>query len=403
VGQLKKDDIMHKILIFLLSFLLMFINISFADPIINSVTGSLSHKASITINGSNFGAKSPAAPLIWDDCEDSTVNSDSAVTAKGWVDVWPRIGSAAYAPARTRYRNIPYRNTPAPHQYSEKYLAGAHYTYANNSPAYIGGSPDPQYRAVMVTADNGRAASNWYASFYYRLDPLWHSDGNYNNHKMTVVQQSGAAYTGTNQYNAYCSSHSPARQSGDTCRIEGHSSNNELGGCNTCPNTNNPSDAWVKFEEVIGTKRNLYIDRTNAFRDDPLSSIRSFTIGGYYRYVVNGGSISNTSDYRGGILDSNYRYFDDMYVDTSLARIMLCNNSNYTNATICEPQIPFAWSASSTSCKVNLGSLPSSGTGYLFVFDSSNNHNTTGYPVTIGGGGGGDTDPPEPPTGLRIE
>ena len=142
----------------------------------------------------------------------------------------------------------------------------------------------------------------------------------------------------------------------------------------------------------------------NAFRDDPISSIRSFTLGGYFRYVVDGGSIANTADYRGGILDSNYRYYDDMYIDTSLARIMLCNNSTYANATICEPQIPSAWSNTTITSTVNLGKLPSSGMGYLFVFDSSNNHNSTGYPVVIGGGGGGgDMIAPDPPTGLRIE
>ncbi len=114
-------------------------------------------------------------------------------------------------------------------------------------------------------------------------------------------------------------------------------------------------------------------------------------IGGFYRREACAPSGHYTSD-------DAFRYFDDIYIDTSLARVMLANNSNYNQATVVEPQIPSAWSSNLITVKVNLGKFPSSGSAYLFVFDSNNNHNSVGYPVTIGGG----NPPPAAPTALRI-
>ena len=374
-----------------------------AEPAINSVSGAFTHKGTIVIRGFGFGEKDPAAPLMWDDCEDRAVDNDSAVTSAGWVDVWPQIRVADYAAARTRYRNIPYRSTPAPHPNSTKYLAGCHYQYADNNPQFIGDPSDDQsYRSVCITADNGSAANNWYVSFYYTLDPNWNKSGlNYNNHKLTVNQKSGQSYTGGMQYNAYCGSNGPAPRAGnDICRIEGHSSNNELGNCTVSAlNTNNPADHWIKVEDYVATKRHMYIDNVHAFRDDPISDIRSFSLGGYYRRVRDGGTIANTADYRGGVGASNYRYFDDMYIDTTLSRVILTNNSTYSSATIIEPQIPSAWANNSITITVNQAKFADCETAYLFVFDADNNHNAVGYPIRLVTGAG---KAPCPPIGGKL-
>ena len=74
--------IFQKILIVLI-FLLTAAYPVYAEPMISSVSGAGNHGNSITIIGSGFGTKSPAAPLLWDDCEDKTVNSTSAVSSEG--------------------------------------------------------------------------------------------------------------------------------------------------------------------------------------------------------------------------------------------------------------------------------------------------------------------------------
>jgi len=115
---------------------------------------------------------------------------------------------------------------------------------------------------------------------------------------------------------------------------------------------------------------------------NPVANSRSYTAGGYYRYTVQGGDPGNTNDYRGGVLDSNWRFFDDLYIDSSLARVVLADDSVYNNATIVEPQIPQTWTDTGITVEVNTGAFPN-GTAYVFVFDSLGVPNATGYSVTV--------------------
>jgi hypothetical protein len=217
-----------------------------------------------------------------------------------------------------------------------------------------------------------------------------------------VVQISGASYTGSNNYIVYCGSNGPELKAGDECNFEGHgANNNQLGLCTVAPKTRNPRNKWIKVEEVINesSQRNMYIDNVHAVKMNPLPNTRSYSLGGYYRFVRAGGSISSTSDYRGGVSNSNYRYFDDMYVDTTFSRVMLGNRDSYSAWTILEPQIPSAWSDSSITVTVNQGALPSGEKAYLYAFDANNNANPTGYSVEFATGA---AESPSPPRTLRL-
>jgi hypothetical protein len=99
-------------------------------------------------------------------------------------------------------------------------------------------------------------------------------------------------------------------------------------------------------------------------------------VGGYYRWATD---INDTSTYRGD--ENAYRYFDDMYVDTTLMRVMLADNATYENATVVEPQIPTEWSDGSITVTVNLGQLAGAGSAYLFVFDADDGLVGEGFAV----------------------
>ena len=86
----------------------------------------------------------------------------------------------------------------------------------------------------------------------------------------------------------------------------------------------------------------------------------------------------------GSVHNEMYRYFDDIYIDTTFSRVMLADNQTISHASVVEPQPPMVWSEDSITFKVNLGRLPDTGTAYLFVFDANNSSNSVGYPVTIG-------------------
>ena len=175
----------------------------------------------------------------------------------------------------------------------------------------------------------------------------------------------------------------------------------------------NPINGWTKFE-FIGGYSDTYDNPTwvcstypdgnttyQTYDGDSLSTyemlygigyperdlLRSIGIGGY-------STVPKTNN---GI--DAFRYFAAIYVDTVRARIILGDNSNYDLCTIVEPQIPSAWSNSSITCTINLGSLVGT-TAYLFIFDKNNSHNNIGFQVSINGGTV--NNPPTPPQNIEV-
>jgi hypothetical protein len=114
----------------------------------------------------------------------------------------------------------------------------------------------------------------------------------------------------------------------------------------------------------------------------------------YYAMDSSCGSIGGNNEHGGHV--NAFRYFDDVYIDTSFARVMLANDSSYENATIIEPQIPSAWSGGSITAKVNLGRFPQNGRAYLFIFDANNNRSVA-HCVPLGSGSCEDVTKPTAP------
>jgi hypothetical protein len=81
------------------------------------------------------------------------------------------------------------------------------------------------------------------------------------------------------------------------------------------------------------------------------------------------------------------QWMDDIYVDNSFARVMICSGSTWSSRSHCEMQIPTSWSSSSITVKINRGSFGATDTAYLYVIDSGN-ANSDGYKMAFSGGGG---------------
>lgn len=408
---------MIMILIFTIFFSL-FANLTHADPIINNVSGSVNHNSSISLSGANFGSKSPAAPCLWDNGENDTHGGNVSINypdaVRSFYDtiamVWPHSGCAD--DYELNYRRHPFTNPysgarpiPGPHDRSNNYLAAGAW----------GPEPVNYARDIAVGYYRGATGSpKWYAIWYVRHDentwPTGCGGSGCNNVKVWDLEN-GDDYLGSSGH-LYCACN------GASCYAD-HSNSQCLGmnaiicGDNDCTNwTKSELGNWIHDEVVfrnnpaklLETKFDNQSAGTKQFDKNCSGPMlgwdpKAFFVGGFNRYFDYGNGYTH-----GGM----WRYFDDIYIDDTWSRVMLANNSNYANATILEPQIPSAWSHSSITVKVNLGALTGS-TAYLFVFDSNNNRNSTGYPVTIGGGGGtttttiaADTTPPNPPTGLTI-
>lgn len=346
-----------------------------SHPEITALSHStIQHKQTLTISGSRFGEKEPAAPLIWDNGEGKTINTPSAVTNEGkWSEKSP-YSNANHVDWRMQYRSIPYRTVPGPHSRSSTYLAGGHYR-----------KPNDNADCVLVTIDNGSHANEWYAIWYVKLDPKWPTPaGHGNNYKDFCCQDAPGAYAGPGFYTG-CTRCIHSRTADIQLNIHGKM-------CFDIADADpTPSEYWdwrhqevlLRFNPGSFTKKtdNTHISYDKSCEGNlstTASGIRSLTIGGFAR---------NTSDMGPGTGHNDmYRYFDDLYVDTTWSRVILANSANYDNATIIEPQIPSAWSDGSITVKVNAGRLGDGGTAYLFVFDDDNRRNPEGYAVTVGNG-----------------
>lgn len=404
---------MKKVFLLLL-FICMNPVVIYAAPSISNVIGDYTHGESIVISGSDFGTKSPAAPLMWDDCESATAetfpsgsaNGSSQVGYSDWQPLEERQGDGRTVPATHRiyYREFPY--TPAgesgsltqiaaPHTHSTKCLSAGHYFDAEweifgNNPA----------RDISITIPNANGVGNfethWYARWYYRVNSDWPECGTDPNHKTSVIQSDVVAYGGGTYPNDYSylnfnNGHTPCHDSSSlTMR---HSS--DIGVCDDWTgdganySVTNPKDGWQIWEEIVvnhetnGT-RTQYIDGVHAWGCDDAGAwftalhgqgIGSFTIGGYFRLSL---------DYSGGEQSSDaHRLYDDIYVDSTLSRVILANHETYASSTIREPQIPSAWATDEITCTLNVGKLGDTSTVYLFVFDSDGTA-SSGYELTLG-------------------
>ncbi len=92
--------------------------------------------------------------------------------------------------------------------------------------------------------------------------------------------------------------------------------------------------------------------------------------------------IANTPTWNGSI----HYYYDDLYLDDTWSRVMICAGSTWSNRGHCEIQIPTAWSGTNASIVVHPGTFANGNTAYLYVVDANNNA-SSGCQITIGSSG----------------
>jgi hypothetical protein len=73
------------------------------------------------------------------------------------------------------------------------------------------------------------------------------------------------------------------------------------------------------------------------------------------------------------------RYWDELYVDTTRARVEIGNSPLWSECTHKEIQIPSAWSNTKITVNAHLGTLQSSKQLYLYVIDANGKVNSNGF------------------------
>jgi hypothetical protein len=174
----------------LIPIILLFPSIALGAPSISGTSGTWSHGESVTVSGSSFGSKSPAAPFWWDDGEGATdtqtvptsgemtwVTSTLTGSNKHYNDAWPSSVTEDSGAANIRYRSAPYRSVSAPHSNSTKFITGGH----DDEGECLGG--EVAQNVGVTVSDATSTHDDWYVHYWHTLDPLWREYSGGENYK----------------------------------------------------------------------------------------------------------------------------------------------------------------------------------------------------------------------------
>ena len=351
-----------------------------ATPLVQNVSGALSHGGTVTITGAGFGSKTKAAPLVWDNASGNSLNDK---WTGGWPSLLPGYNLGYYAPMR---------GISLPHSHVTRYIAGAHAanTGANSGLAVM------MYKSIALPA----LPYYIYASWYQRVDDQWHFGGD-NNFKTFDYSLGDEPYAfNQSWYLCYGPPHpNSATDVGLQWANETSTplSNPDRNGHNAWwgKAVNPMAGKWSKVEIAIKVSNqsdgyiNLWenghqVMNYAGITDNYGGTRRTISVGGYARMQG---------------YTNNWRYFDDVYVDTTLSRVVLADKPVLSQATIVENQIPSVWSDSSITAQVNLGKFTQGQAAYLFVVDASGTVSATGLALTAGG----TTVMPNPPSQFTVQ
>jgi hypothetical protein len=317
----------------------------FAAPAVTGVSGQLAHGASITITGSGFGTKASAAPLKYDSFESGTAGQD---LGNGWV-------------FSTSHDRNP--------KYSAKFLR------PNSIMSGMADFSGNQYLSSFGVRDMTNGYPEVYMDFWYLYDPASPPS---RNHKLFRF------YTGTDSgqpdryMNVFCGT-------GWTMESDGGGTSKWYG--SPWWEWTNADKQWSHFQGYFKTNTdgasngiikfwiNHYkgIDASNWVHQPSGSSVwRSLWFGNYLGHDAAAGC---------GVSPGNsYTFWDNVYIDTTQARVEIGNAANYESCTHREIQVPSSWSESSITFTINKGSFANFNQVYLFVIDR-NGSVSPGHPL----------------------
>ncbi len=306
-------------------------NAQVAAPLVESLSGTVADGATIQITGTGFGAKPVAAPLKFDDFERG---ADDA-TIDGW-DTYPGGETSAkptFSTTVTRENSrtsaranfvdgkwnsaIGIANTPLPRIYLDGwYYLDAPPPYSRNHKPFRITSQDnlePHLDYVMfcngslLTTTVGTADLKWLEPTPATFSKRWA-------HIQGYFEQS-----------------SPTAQDG-------------------------VMKFWVDGELLA---------------DQPVQTRKPEEAGTRWENVWIGQYLGHDADDACPGIGDSYAYWDDVYVDTSQARVEIGDAPTYAASRHREIQLPRAWSDSSITIEVNQGSFSDLSTLYVYVIDSA--------------------------------
>ena len=352
-------------------------------PTLSSPSGSLVHGQSFTVTGTGFGTKSPAAPLLWDNC------SHGQPTSARYSATFPSSAGAGlnmdyYVPGTGSVPSV-----ALPHANITRVLAGVQrdngpdggwntgfsrgvsyvqdkpfycYYLTRNSPSYFYDSSAENYKiwhwdegaGPYATITDGYAEVKNFTSA--NSNPAYkRGTGTYNMQEPDVLGNGGTQYMGVasgatlgNKWISHEWFWGCSKTSSGFAYLIADNASTSLGGSAVKPTSGN-----VRLQNVAISKMAFWY---HGLTIPSGGSTHYAQVGGYARYNTGTGS---------------WRMYADVYMDDTWSRVVATDSATYDSSTIVVPQPPTAWSGTSITCTCNKGRL-SSGTVHLWVFDSNN-------------------------------
>jgi len=317
---------------------------SFAAPVVSGIHGSVLNGQQVTISGSGFGIKNPAAPVLW-----ASFNNNITPSSLGQTITWKANSSG-----------IVYSS-------SGGYSGGAAHVYA-----------DAHSSEMLVMATVG-----WYFN-----DP---GQKSYIHRRVKRMYDSSADYLGGNgglkslllDYNSTYADSVVMNRSTNQWITQNLGSSYYY-----FPADNNKLDWQVEEAEIQANTVSgqscifkTYIDHSLVKSSPTSGSISLWNTGdqplnnlSFWRYASSSPRLASEVD----------EYWDDLYVDNTWSRVILGNASTLSTSTQREIQVPTNWTDGSVTISVNAGKFTSGQSVYLYVIDSSGTVNSFGYLVTVG-------------------
>lgn len=346
---------------------------AYAQPTINGVAGEADHGSTLTVSGSGFTLKGVAAPMFFETYEDG-VDGQTLPLGSGWTD----------------YSNFPY-SSPGDYTYSSAQAWGG----VGHSAEFMAGGTE-----------------TW---MNFELD----TERLYLHHRTYIPTCIGS---NVKLWRLYCGGVANQHSyNWDSCRSDKITLNCTYGG-SSCVDYNvdavggqgfpgEPGDyffeRWGTVQACFGVNSNATAEQTYdgyfwmsldygqpkesgavVFRsngDNPAANFTNLRLGEFYSNQDTGSS--GCRDYGWGCTIDYPApfYHDDVYIDSTFARIEVGDDEIYELCSVREPQLPLTWDHTDgeITFEFNTGTFAAAQTAYVFVVDRNNNA-SEGYPITVG-------------------
>ncbi len=318
-------------------------------PIISDLSGVIDNGESIVIIGSDFGIKENPAPLRYDDFAGGTIGD----SVQGW----------------------------------------SHSTSHSRPPVYSDDMIRTDDNAVKCLFDDGQYLSSFgvrsddalpkvYIDAWYAYSPAPNAS---RNHKIFRLYSGGTSGYPNLYFSHECNPSSSGRVGQDGV---GHGNYIDWNGYGW----EEADLTWLHiqgyFEEsIIDTDNGLaqlqinhqMITDEQSWRTKTSSNPESWHSVWFGNYLGHGSSSSCPSS-----TGASYTYWDDVYLDTTQARVEIGNHEDYSQCTHREIQIPSEWSADSVTISGHMGTFENGDTAYIFLVDEDGGISDGFGPIVVG-------------------